>query len=415
MMLGDPTRFKQLVFNIVGNAIKFTSQGYVKLSYTVVEEVSGTLRLRFEVEDTGIGIRQEVREQIFETFSQADSSTTRKYGGTGLGLALCRQLTRLMNGTIGVDSEEGKGSTFWFEVALEPLATDADADADAEEYSDGEQTLSGLQIRPLSLLVIDRNDTSSATLRAYFHRYHGELDVVSNSEEFYSTLEDKVVQGNAYDGLIINLGIGFDEASRIVASEDVECCFKPRQILLTGSLGDRNRAKEAKMLSNYQFLVKPLRRRYVRDCVLMLQGRNEELADIEPLAIAGTVDTKQILVVEDNRINQQVAQGRLETMGFSVSLAANGEEALELMRESEFDLVFMDCQMPVMDGFQATMKLRKMEVDGNRRTPVVAMTAHVMAGDREACMRAGMDDYIAKPFKIEEIKRVMERWLNEDG
>ncbi len=402
MVLGDPTRFKQLVFNIVGNAIKFTSKGYVKLSYSVTEESNDVVRIRFEVEDTGVGIREEVREKIFETFSQADSSTTRKFGGTGLGLTLCRQLTHLMDGGIGVESEEGKGSTFWFDVSFAP-----------ESPSLRDQTLNGAQQKPMSLLVVDRNDTSAAALRAYFDHYHVTLDVVSDGEELYSTLERKVSSGGGYDGLIINLAVGFDEASRVVVSEDVQCCIKPSQILLTGSLNDRNRAKEDKVLLNYQFLVKPLRRRYVRECVLMLQGLNEELNNVEPIVVRTAAGVKEILVVEDNRINQQVAQGRLESMGFSVSLAGNGEEALILLEQKEFDLVFMDCQMPVLDGFQATRRFRKKEVAGGGRTPVIAMTAHVMSGDREACMRAGMDDYIAKPFKTGEIVKIMERWIGD--
>ncbi|PCJ45744.1 MAG: hypothetical protein COA99_04170 [Moraxellaceae bacterium] len=401
MMLGDPTRFKQLVFNIVGNAIKFTSHGHIKLSCSVVEAVGSTVKMRFEVEDTGVGIRKEVREQIFEMFSQADSSTTRKFGGTGLGLALCRQLTRVMGGGIGVDSEDGKGSTFWFDVPFE-LA----------DPSKCKPIVSSAPFRAMSLLVVDRNDTSAAALKAYFELYEATLDIVSDSEELNAALEAKAVDGRSYDGLIINVSIGLDEASQIIASEDVQCCIKPSQIVLTGSLSERNRAKEDKSLLNYQFLIKPLRRRYVRECVVLLQGDGVEIENIEPLVVVAGVETKHILVVEDNRINQQVAQGRLETMGFNVTLAKHGEEALRLMDEKAFDLVFMDCQMPVLDGFQTTRRLRKREVSGGRRTPVVAMTAHVMSGDREACMRAGMDDYIAKPFKTEEVKQIIERWIN---
>ncbi|OUS23708.1 hypothetical protein A9Q99_27110 [Gammaproteobacteria bacterium 45_16_T64] len=401
-VLGDPTRFKQLVFNIVGNAIKFTSKGYVKLSYSVIEETAGAIRIRFEVEDTGVGIRDDVREKIFETFSQADSTTTRKFGGTGLGLTLCRQLTRLMDGGIGVESEEGKGSTFWFDVQFDSVGA-----------SLSNQTFNGAQIKPMSLLVFDRNDTSTSALSAYFEHYYVGLDVVSDEEELHATLEKKIVAGRHYDGLIINLSVGLPEASKIALSEDVQCCLKPTQIILTGSLGDRNRAKEDKALANFQFLVKPLRRRYVRECVLMLQGRMESIDKTEVVVDATYAGAKKILVVEDNRINQQVAQGRLETMGFDVSLAGNGEEALVLLEKEMFDLVFMDCQMPVLDGFQATRRFREKEGAAMNRTPVVAMTAHVMAGDKEACMRAGMDDYIAKPFKTGEIKRVVDRWLRE--
>ncbi|MBV1921025.1 MAG: response regulator [Pseudomonadales bacterium] len=367
----------------------------------MTEESADIVRIRFEVEDTGVGIREEVREKIFETFSQADSSTTRRFGGTGLGLTLCRQLTHLMDGGIGVESEEGKGSTFWFDVSFTP-----------EGPSLHDQTFSDGQLKSMSLLVVDRNDTSTEALKAYFEHYLVRLDVVSDSEGFYATLESKVSSGGGYDGVIINLAVGFEEACRIIVSEDVQCCIKPSQILLTGSLNDRNRAKEDKVLMNYRFLVKPLRRRYVRECILMLQGLNEELNNVEPIVIRMPAGVKKILVVEDNRINQQVAQGRLESMGFTVSLAANGEEALTLLEQKEFDLVFMDCQMPVLDGFQATRRFRKKEVAGSR-TPVIAMTAHVMAGDREACMRAGMDDYIAKPFKTAEIIKIMERWIGD--
>lgn len=397
---GDPIRFKQIVFNLVGNAIKFTSEGYVQVRYSLVARDEDNLRLRFEVVDTGIGVKEDVKELIFEMFSQADSSTTRNYGGTGLGLALCRQLTRIMKGQIGVESTYGVGSVFWFELSFAPAATLEKPAITAEN-------------RAGHIVFVDNNDVSASAFVSYFQNANFITDRATNHKELYQLLESRVIRGESYHGIVISMNLGLDEVMRIVVSEDVQCCVKPDHVVLFGSLSDRNRAKEHARLLNYPFLVKPMRRQHVDEvAALMLSDQRIELpGEVKKAATLPTM-RQRVLVVEDNRINQQVALGRLENMGFDVHLASNGEEALSIVNKESFDLIFMDCQMPVLDGFQATKRIRQNEAYGKKRIPIIAMTAHVMAGDREACMRAGMDDYVAKPFKTEELKLVVDRWLH---
>ncbi len=393
---GDLVRFKQLLFNLIGNAIKFTPAGSVITSYQLLDEQDGKVHFRFEVEDTGIGIRESSKEMIFGTFAQADSSTTREYGGTGLGLALCKQLLNLMKGSLGVESEYGKGSTFWFELSF-------DAVADAAEKRPAPVAT--------EVLLVDSNEISARNMIGYFERVGCRMAWASDYQQLYRLLEEKLTQGSRYHGLIVGLTLGVNQVREIVESEDVSCCIKPEHIAIAGSLGDKKSLHGDDVLSAYQFLIKPLRQQVVWE-INQYFGSGLQIADQRPTDI-GPIEQQlgRILVVEDNRINREVAIGRLNAMGYQVSVAENGERALELVSNDNFDLIFMDCQMPILDGYQTTKRIRQQEAFSKERVPIIAMTAHVLPGDVEACRKAGMDDYIAKPFKTEQLQEMIQRWL----
>lgn len=394
-VVGDPVRFKQLIFNLVGNAIKFTAHGHVTVQFRMVGDFGARKRFRFEVTDTGIGIKDEVRELIFEKFSQADTSTTREFGGTGLGLALCRQLTRLMDGNIGVTSEYGKGSTFWFEIYFQEAADDKRM-----------QPLAGAA--DALLLVLEPVEIMQASLQRYLGCLGVATDCVADVEHLHDALASA---GSHFDGVIVDLAVGVDVVKTLVGSTSLAGAYKPHQILLIGTSQQRQRLQDAGFV-NHPFLLKPLRFERVRDAiqtVLVEQAGVRKQPQSAP--VRQLPQRRRLLVVEDNVVNQQVARGRLEKMGYDVRVAEHGAAALELLQKEQFDLIFMDCQMPVLDGYQTTRRIRQDERNSSTHTPIIAMTAHALAGDREQCLKAGMDDYVAKPFKTEEIRLVLERWL----
>lgn len=396
---GDPVRFKQLIVNLVGNAIRFTDSGFVSVSFRLLGEYGERRKYRFEVTDTGIGIREDVRDVIFEKFAQADTSTTREYGGSGLGLALCRQLTRLMDGTIGVESEYGHGSTFWFEVFFrEPLSCSL---IDHESLS----------LSPV--LILEPSQVMRASLVCYLRHMGVKAKVTGSVEGLLAELETDQVYGS----LIAGLGAGVESVSRMVDSSKIQTRFRGRQIILIGNAQQRNQLPRDIRLQ-HSVLLKPVRyqrlleaMRWAGSLVKAEQGTLPFFPELNPIPVG----TYRVLIVEDNVVNQQVARGRLEKMGYSVKVAENGAAALALCGEERFDLIFMDCQMPVLDGYQATRRIRKEEqkLSGKGRTPIIAMTAHALAGDRDQCIKAGMDDYVAKPFRTEELKQVLERWLKK--
>lgn len=396
-VVGDPVRFKQLIFNLVGNAIKFTAHGHVAVNFRMVGNFGARKRFRFEVADTGIGIKDEVRELIFEKFSQADTSTTREFGGTGLGLALCKQLARLMDGNIGVSSEYGKGSTFWFEICF-------------QEAADDRRTAQIQREQEPVLLVLEPAEVMQASLQRYLTCLGVAVDCVQDVEHLHDALASA---GSHFDGVIIDLAVGLDVVKTLLGSASLSGAFRTHQILLIGSSQQRQRFNDIRV-NEYPLLLKPLRFERMRDAVETILSEQVEKKKIpQPNPVRQLMPRKRLLVVEDNTVNQQVARGRLEKLGYDVRVAEHGAAALELLQKEQFDLIFMDCQMPVLDGYQTTRRIRQDERNSPRpvHTPIIAMTAHALAGDREQCLKAGMDDYVAKPFKTEEIRQVLERWL----
>jgi len=418
---GDPGRLRQVLTNLTGNAIKFTETGEVVVSVTqaapdAASPSSGadgrSVALRFSVTDTGIGIPSDAREGLFQPFSQADMSTTRRYGGTGLGLSISKQLVDLMGGEIGVESQEGLGSTFWFTARFAPSSA-----AHADEPL---PLLAGHRV-----LVVDDNATNRRILAHQTEGWGMPTAVAADGTDALAMLRDAAASGSPFELAILDMHMpgmdGLDLSAAIKADTDLSATA----IVMLTSLGQRGHAAAAKAAGVAGYLTKPVRQHHLRQClatVLANEWSADDAGDVgdeaagrslvtrHTLAEARIHDRARVLLAEDNVVNQRVAVKMLETLGCLVDVAPDGERAVAALEASTYDLVIMDCQMPVMDGFEATRTIRATE-GATRRTPIIAMTANAMAGDRERCIEAGMDGYLTKPVRQDELAAAISRWL----
>ncbi|ABL80906.1 MULTISPECIES: response regulator [unclassified Nocardioides] len=393
---GDAVRLRQVLLNLTSNAIKFTRTGEVVLSAQLERApVADVASVRFEVADTGIGIDPAQREHLFDAFTQADSTTTRRFGGTGLGLAISRQLVTAMGGAIGVEPRSGPGSRFWVVVPLpvragQPQAHLALADA----------------WRGQSALVVDDSESSRTALVEQLTRWGVEVDLASSGDEALVRLHQAAAAGAPYRLALLDLSMpginGLDLAAMI---EDAPELAGTATILLTSDTDVLPTASLPAGLAAR--LVKPVRPHALVEAIADLPNGPSGTPAPEP---APEPRGARLLVVEDSEINQLVAIGILEHLGYQVEVAADGLAALEALRTQSFDAVLMDCLMPVMDGYQATAEIRRLEL-GGRGLPIIAMTASAVAGDRERCLAAGMDDYITKPVTSGSLETVLAHWL----
>ncbi len=411
---GDPDRVRQVLTNLVGNAIKFTEKGEVTVTVMVKNESERTVSVEFAVTDTGIGISDESKKRLFHAFSQADGSTTRKYGGTGLGLAISKQLVELMGGTIGVDSVEGEGSTFWWTATFEKQPLEA------------RQQRTRTNLAGVRCLVVDDLKINRRIVHHYITSWGMTNGDAESGTHALETLRRAVNSGKPYDLAILDMQMpemdGLELARHIKADPIIA---KTRLILLT-SLGNRNAA----VLTEAGFsasLSKPIRQLQLFDCISEVMADAFESADggdsRPPLTLLGSYNTEtsvttesrklrkqlRVLVAEDNVVNQMVAVRILEKLGYVPDIASNGVEAVAASARNPYDIIFMDCQMPEMDGFEATAQIRWASTHGNRPT-IIAMTANALQGDRDRCLSAGMDDYIPKPIRQSDLAAALERW-----
>jgi signal transduction histidine kinase/CheY-like chemotaxis protein len=405
---GDGGRLRQVLVNLIGNAVKFTSRGEVAVRVEQLPSDEPGLHVRVEVTDTGIGISPEAQEDIFGSFSQADASTTRTYGGTGLGLAISRQLVDLMGGELGVESEPGRGSTFWFTLRLDEAA--------GTERRPARRTAN---LGKLSVLVVDDNATNREILEQTLRAWGVQPAMAVGGVDALRLLRSRSEAGDPFTLGILDYHMpdmdGIALARAIVADPTIS---KPRLVMLTSSglSEDRNMATSAGIQA---FLTKPVRQSALYDCLVTIGGleaatENHELITDASLAQARSSGAVHVLVVEDNVVNQEVAMRLLESQGHRVDVAGNGQEAVEAAARFQYAVVFMDCQMPVMDGYEATRAIRALEGPG-RHTPIIAMTAGAMVGERERCLAAGMDDYLSKPIRLTELRDALVRWAGVSG
>ena len=402
---GDPGRLRQVLTNLVGNAVKFTEKGEVVLRVTCDEAAStDSTVVRFEVRDTGIGIEPELKSRLFESFVQADGSASRRYGGTGLGLAISKRLVSLMGGEIDVDSSPGRGSTFWFTVSFERQPPEA-------APSPGPPT----RLAGRRALVVDDNATNRQILKQELGYWGMRVSTVESGAKGLALLRQAATSDSPYDLAILDMKMPeMDGLSLARAIKEESALAAVRLVLLT-SFGQRGHGAEASRIGISAYLTKPVDEADLYDCLVEVLGetrlrRPPHLVTRHSLREARSPISARILVAEDNEVNQKVAVRILEKLGYGVEVADNGKDALEACARGRYDAVLMDGQMPGMDGYEATRRIREREGTG-RRTPIIAMTASAMKGDREKCMEAGMDDYVSKPVTPEQLEAVLRRWI----
>jgi PAS domain S-box-containing protein len=401
---GDPLRLGQILINLANNATKFTDEGEIIVSAELLEQQGQRVKLRFSVKDTGIGLTREQQNKLFKSFSQADSSTTRKYGGTGLGLSISKKLTEMMGGQIGVDSVQEEGSDFHFTVSLK-----------IQEGSTHQPITPIKDLKGLHVLVVDDNASSREILRNILESFEFEVTTANSGKEGIKLLQESAKE-TPYPLVLLDWqmpGMSGTEVARHIQT-DKTIASKPKIIIVT-AFGREEVIHEVEQTQVDGFLIKPISPSMLLDATMEAMGKevvkHKGSASIDQKyqqAIASLRGAK-ILLVEDNEINQEVALELLGNAGIKASVANNGQEALDALKSDSFDAVLMDVQMPVMDGYTATGLLRKQKQYAD--FPIIAMTANAMAGDREKCLEAGMNDHISKPINVTEMFETMAKWI----
>ncbi len=409
VVCGDSNRLRQIIVNLVGNAIKFTEQGEVGLNVKVEAEYADNLTLHFTVSDSGIGIPPEKQHLIFQPFAQADNSTTRKYGGTGLGLTITRRLVELMGGTIWVESEVGHGTSFHFTACLKRSENPIEVETIAPPGA----------LRGVKVLVVDDNRTNRRILEGMLKRWEMKSTSVESGEEALARLSVAQKEGTPYGLVLTDMHMpkmdGFDLIAQIRQRPELSMAT----IMMLSSASHRGDGARCQELGVAAYLLKPIRQSELQEAIARVLGARKQ-NDAIPLVTRDALQDARdpatfltVLVAEDNRVNQRLTTRLLEKRGHRVVMTSNGREALEALAKGSYDLVLMDMQMPEMDGLEATSALREIEKrkgDGAHQ-PVIALTAHAMKGDRERCEAAGMDGYLAKPIRTPELDAVLEIYM----
>ena len=410
-LLGDSQRLRQILTNLIGNAVKFTEKGDVFLQVFRESESEKHTVLKFVVKDTGIGIPKEAQGYLFQAFTQADGSMTRKYGGTGLGLTITKQLVEMMNGEIDFESDPGKGSTFFFTARFNKQKSKPNGEIRPLANFDG-----------LKAIVVDDNATNRKVITHQLSAWGVSIDEAKNADEGLRHLRKAAESGNPYDLAILDLMMpdtdGFDLARQINADE----LISETKLILMPSFGQQGYPKTSREAGINAYLAKPVRQDDLYNCIANVMGRSVQ-PEIEPkdgsqdefLPINMATENDQpsqvkILIAEDNLVNQKVTKLQVERLGYTAHTALDGFEVLEALLKNNYAMILMDCQMPKMNGYEAAAEIRRYEEDG-QRIPIIAVTANAMKGEREKCLSLGMDDYLSKPFKQEQLEEIINRWL----
>jgi len=410
LLRGDPGRLRQILINLVGNAVKFTHRGEVVIKATLQEEGPNYAQVHFAVSDTGIGIARERMDRLFHPFFQVDASTTRRFGGTGLGLAIAKRLAKLMEGEIGVESEEGRGSTFWFTArfAKQPVERQNIIIFPAD-------------IQGLRVLVVDDSATNRFVLREQLQSWGCHPEEAANGPEALNILRAAVRGQNTFHLAILDMEMPLMDGAMLGRQIKEEPELQDTVLVLLTSRGGRGDAQQMQKIGFAAYLPKPVKATQLRDCLALAVGSKKSGLTPSPVSIITRFSPAEekkrrtrILIAEDNITNQKVALRILEKIGYRADVVADGREAVSVLERIPYDLILMDVQMPEMDGFAATAAIREKEQKMNRHIPIIAMTAHAMKGDRERCLAAGMDDYVVKPVQPKELIAAIERQLNHN-
>ncbi len=426
ILRGDPLRLRQVISNLVSNAVKFTEAGEVIVRVTKVRSSNVHLsfrstqernsyahvRLRFEVKDTGIGMPREVQQNLFQAFSQADSSTTRKYGGTGLGLVISKQLVELMGGELGVQSQPGHGSIFWFTVPFE-----------AQDLEGFAPELKKSSLENLRLLVVDDNETNRAILGHYIDSWRMRYSTAGSAKDALQLLRSAARSGDPFGLAILDMQMpeldGLTLAQQIKADPLTDSTL----IIVMSALGRINDEKAKHKSEIEAFISKPVKQSELFDCLVNTITGTKDLGanvSVAPAQTAsGSTNNHQlnnrvrILLAEDNRVNREVAILQLRSLGYNPDTVTNGREAIEALTGRDYDIILMDCQMPEMDGYEATAEIRRREGEG-QHSIIIALTANALDGDAEKCFAAGMDDYLSKPIQPEHLETTINKWVKNE-
>jgi PAS domain S-box-containing protein len=405
---GDPGRVRQVLTNLIGNAVKFTEKGEVVVRANCVESTDTHAVIRISVSDTGIGISPEGQERLFQAFVQADGSTTRRFGGTGLGLAISKQLVARMGGEMGVTSEIGKGSTFWFTAKFEKQA------------GGGMPAPRPAKLRSVKVLTVDDNDTNRAILHHLFTSWGMREEHAASGVEALSKLHAEAGRGRMFDLAVLDMQMPNMDGLELARAMKKDPRYASVRIVMLTSVDRQEDPEELRETGVDAYLTKPVKQAQLFDCLSLVMSSDVETREIksglvalneQPVAPVNPppVANLRILVAEDNPVNQKVALFQLQKLGYSADVVENGRRALEALERVRYDVVFMDCQMPELDGYEATRDLRAIEGE-DRHTWIVAMTANSLEGDREKCLNAGMDDYVSKPVKPEHMEAALQRF-----
>ncbi len=406
-LVGDPGRLRQILINLVGNATKFTQKGEIIVNVTMENEDSSEVMIRFSVKDTGVGIPKESMETLFESFSQVDTSTTRRYGGTGLGLTISKQLSELMGGQIGVNSKEGKGSEFWFTAVFKKQAETGGKIFD----------LPG-EIKGKRILIVDDNKTTRLVLEDQLKAWGCRYESASGGNRALLKLEQGLFDNDSFDIAIIDMHMPSMDGAGLGKKIKQNPNLRDTKLIIMTSIGTKGDTKRFEEIGFSAYLSKPVKQSYLFECLTTLVG-------------AGVVDTKEnnkiitkytlsenrnfklkILLVEDNEINRMVALATLDKLGYMADSVNDGKQAIKALEKTRYHIVLMDCQMPEMDGYQATERIRNLQSGViDHKVPVIALTAHATKNDRIRCLKAGMDDYMAKPFQPQVLADMLKKWL----
>jgi CheY-like chemotaxis protein len=402
---GDSNRLRQILMNLVGNAIKFTDQGEVLI---VVSKPEGSDRLvRFEIRDTGVGIPVENQERIFDPFQQADGSSTRAHSGTGLGLSICRQLVEAMGGEISLESAPGKGSCFWCTLPFD--------EAESQEMEVHHPKL-GDQVRGRHVLVVDDDATNRTILVQQTELWGMSAAEAGSAAEALEILRSRVRQERPFDLVILDMNMPSVNGLDLARSIQQDSSLTGLPLIMLSSVGQLLAAGQTSEAGICSVLTKPARQEELAKTlarVLSQSHQPEASVEVARSRKTGSFSSLRILLAEDNPVNRNVTAGMLQRLGHDLEVVENGGEAIEKAANEAFDLVLMDCQMPEVDGYEATRAIRETRKKGE--LPIIALTAHAMDGDRERCLIAGMDDYLSKPFTLDQLEGTLKKWLKTNG